>query len=231
MPVRVAPSGPDIARASLEASATFVPVMPRPDQSTTSREAPATAARETDLSKVTETFAQNQAAAVREAEAKIARYRQETIQQLQSVQDAHTRAGRLDDAIAVRDYIRQLQQQNALTANADTVLVDPERRQVTTISHQSILPNPGDLTRFRDRSGQTFFVSLTGGTSGSVWGSDVYTDDLDAVGRRRPCRRAAARRAGIVRVTMRCAGRTHYTGTVRNGVAPASMNNGVAAIA
>jgi len=219
LPVRVEPSTAGTARAVPGTGVAFVPVIPRPDQSTTTREAPATAARESDLAKVTETFAQNQAAAVRDAEARIARYRQETIQQLQAMQDAHTRAGRLDEAIAVRDYIRQLQRQaeSAPAADADTVLVDPERRQVTTISHQSILPNPGDLTRFRDRIGQTFFVSLTAGVVGSVWGSDIYTDDSTLSVAAVHAGVLQPGETGIVRVTM-LPGRTHYTGTLRNGV-------------
>ena len=39
---------------------------------------------------------------------KVARLAAEAVNRLKPIQDAHTRAARLDDAIAVRDYIRQL---------------------------------------------------------------------------------------------------------------------------
>lgn len=84
---------------------------------------------------------------------------------------------------------------------------------VTTAAH----PDPGNLTGYRDRVGQTFLFQVTGTTSGTVWGTDIYTDDSALA--------VAAVHAGIlrpgqsgaVRVTI-VPGQGSYTGTSRNGV-------------
>jgi hypothetical protein len=44
----------------------------------------------------------------KEARQKVAQFGRETIAQLKPLQDAHTRAGRLDEAVAIRDLIRKL---------------------------------------------------------------------------------------------------------------------------
>ena len=42
-----------------------------------------------------------------------------------------------------------------------------------------VQPNPGNLTAFAERIGQTFLFEVTGATHGSVWGTDTYTSDSD----------------------------------------------------
>jgi hypothetical protein len=37
--------------------------------------------------------------------------------------------------------------------------------------------DPGDLTNFRDEVGKTLVFTVTGATSGSIWGEGIYTDD------------------------------------------------------
>src|ERR1700710_91297 len=39
------------------------------------------------------------------------------------------------------------------------------------------LPDPGNLTDYRDKVGQTFVFTVTGASDGSVYGDGVYTDD------------------------------------------------------
>jgi len=79
------------------------------------------------------------------------------------------------------------------------------------------LPDPGNLTEYRDNAGETFRFQVTGNADQSVWGTDVYTDDSSLA--------AAAVHAGVledgedgvVTVTI-LPGEDGYTGSDRNGV-------------
>ncbi len=79
------------------------------------------------------------------------------------------------------------------------------------------LPDPGNLTEYRDNAGETFRFQVTGNADQSVWGTDVYTDDSSLA--------AAAVHAGVledgedgvVTVTI-LPGEDSYTGSDRNGV-------------
>ena len=88
---------------------------------------------------------------------------------------------------------------------------------VTPPSGLTALPTSGNLTEFRNRTGQTFGFQITGASGGSVWGSDVYTDDSQVA-------RAAVHagvlqvgQTGVVQVTI-LPGQQSYQGTNRNGV-------------
>ena len=39
------------------------------------------------------------------------------------------------------------------------------------------LEDPGNLTAYRDRTGEVLYFLVTGDEVGSVWGTDIYTDD------------------------------------------------------
>lgn len=92
------------------------------------------------------------------------------IQSLQALQDTYCRNAQLDEAVAVRDMIRQLEAQ-AATANS---LPEPASaaQQVSVES-----PYAYDL---RGMNGQTFYRRVTGTADGTVWGGgeeNIYTDD------------------------------------------------------
>lgn len=80
------------------------------------------------------------------------------------------------------------------------------------------MPQSGTMEAFRGMTGTTFSLQLTGSDSGSIWGSDVYTDDSDLA--------TAAVHAGVledgqtgtVAITVR-PGQESYQGSQRNGVA------------
>jgi hypothetical protein len=79
-------------------------------------------------------------------------------------------------------------------------------------------PDPGTMTNFRGMTGKTFLFEVTGNaTAGTVWGTDIYTDDSSIA--------AAAVHAGILKAGEKGAikvtvldGEQGYTGTTRNGV-------------
>lgn len=88
------------------------------------------------------------------AEQEIQAKRQTLIETLQALQDSYTREAKLDEAVAIRDTIRQLK-----------------------ISHLKPLPDPGILNEYANRIGETFYFDITGQVGHSIWGSEVYTAD------------------------------------------------------
>lgn len=81
----------------------------------------------------------------------------------------------------------------------------------------NVLPDPGNLTSYRNRVGQTFSFQVTGAGQGSVWGTGVYTDDSSLA-------RAAVHagvlqvgQSGVVQVTI-LPGQQTYQGSTQNGV-------------
>ena len=81
---------------------------------------------------------------------------------------------------------------------------------------------PSNLKSYRDKVGQVFHFTLTGTLTGSVWGTDIYTDDSALA--------CAAVHAGVVLsretkvVTVKIlAGQSSYQGSVHNGVTSSSF--------
>jgi hypothetical protein len=78
-------------------------------------------------------------------------------------------------------------------------------------------PDPGNLTNFAQQTGKSFHFTVTGNTSGSIYGTDLYTTDSTLA--------TAAVHAGLLRngetavikVTIE-PGAASYTASTRNGV-------------
>ncbi|HSV30763.1 MAG TPA: LCCL domain-containing protein [Atribacteraceae bacterium] len=75
-------------------------------------------------------------------------------------------------------YLEQLLAQRGVPRNA-------------AVPDLAVLPDPGNLTAYRDKAGETFRFLVTGAVSGSVWGTGVYTDDSNLA--------TAAVHAGVLR--------------------------------
>jgi hypothetical protein len=153
-----------------------------------------------DAQRVLAQLDQEQAQARLEAEARITLARQRAIEYLKALQDRYAASGQLDEALAIRNRIRQLGGGGGLGATT---------------------PDDQNLTEYRDRVGQSFTFEVVGAAGGAVWGTDVYTDDSSLA--------AAAVHAGLVqpgerrkvRVTI-LPGRDTYQGSSRNGVTSSS---------
>lgn len=128
------------------------------------------------------------------AEQEIQSRRQTLIVILQGLQDDYTRRAKLDEAVAIRDVIRQLK-----------------------AAHLKPLPNPGSMSQYTNRIGETFYFEVVGQVSSSAWGTEVYTYDSDIataavhMGVLKPGQR------GIVKVTMVTSPEPHRASTL-NGV-------------
>lgn len=62
-------------------------------------------------------------------------------------------------------------------AYLDELLAQRSSSQAKTEPDLVALPDPGNLTAYRDKVGQTFRFLVTGSTEGKVWGTGIYTDD------------------------------------------------------
>lgn len=142
--------------------------------------------------------------------------RQQLIDSLQALQDTYCRNAQLDEALAVREMIRQLKQQ----ADKASRLPEP---LITSAPAATLAPiatiEPVDIQSLRGQNQVAFYRKVTGTVGEYTWGGDgnVYTDDSALS--------AAAVHAGVlkegetavVRLTI-LPGRESYPGITRNGI-------------
>jgi hypothetical protein len=143
---------------------------------------------------VLDAYRQQAGAIQQQADREIAVHRKQAVSDLKEIQDRLTRDGKLDEAVAVRDLIRSLSPVPA-----------------------PVQPDPGSLMNFRDRRGRPVYFRVTGSTQGSVWGTDVYTDDSTLAVAAVHAGVLQNGQTGIVKVTV-LPGRDTYPGSTRNGV-------------
>jgi LCCL domain len=84
-------------------------------------------------------------------------------------------------------------------------------------------PDPGNVGALRGQNGKVFLFEVTGANGGTVWGTDIYTDDSSLA--------AACVHAGLLQVGQKGAikvtilpGENAYQGSTRNGVATHNWN-------
>ncbi len=153
-----------------------------------------------DAARLVAAFEEDAEAIRKEAEERIAVQRAELAAQLKELQDKYCKEAKLDEAVAIRDRIRELKE-STVAAQAD----------------------PGNLTTFVGRPGRLYF-KVTGNANGYAWGTDVYTADslLATVAVHAGALKSGE--TGIVRVTM-LDGRDAYAGSTRNGVTSSAWSN------
>ena len=144
---------------------------------------------------------QSQAAEIQaDANRKIASRKRDTIADLKVLMVKFTRDGQLDQAVAVRDLIRALRMP-MVTANAD----------------------PGSMSGHSNRIGKSFHFRVTGRTTGSVYGTNIYTSDSTLAAAAVHAGVLRNGQTGIVKVTM-MRGQATYQASVRNGVSTYSYS-------
>jgi hypothetical protein len=105
-----------------------------------------------------------------------------------------------------------------LASGPDPVGAVPDTNRNPKVRTVEAQPDPGTLNGFRTKFGQTFYFQVTGTTSGTVWGTGVYTDDSSLAAAAVHAGVLRAGKTGFVKVTI-LKGRESYTGSTRNGVA------------
>jgi predicted HTH domain antitoxin len=125
---------------------------------------------------------------------------EKTVKQLQDLQDSYTKASKLDEAVAVRDMLKQLKEEG-----------------VHLILGAKVLDDPGSVSGYRGKNDEVFYFKVTGTTDGTVWGSGVYTDDSRLSTAAVHAGALKAGETGIVKVTI-VEGQGAYEGSTENEV-------------
>ena len=87
------------------------------------------------------------------------------------------------------------------------------------IASNEITSDPGNMTNYRAKTGQTYSVKVTGTDQGSVWGGadGIYTDDSRLGKAAVHAGLLKVGQEGVVKVTL-VAGQQKYTGNTQNGI-------------
>jgi hypothetical protein len=134
----------------------------------------------------------------RKAEEDLQKSRKKLLDGLQALEASFTKEAKLAQAQAVRQLLKDLK-------------VGPVKAQA----------DPGTLTAFRGQQGKSFYFEVTGGNVGSVWGTDIYTDDSTLAAAAVHAGVLQVGQKGIVKVTV-LPGEMSYLGTTRNGITTAN---------
>jgi hypothetical protein len=88
----------------------------------------------------------------------------------------------------------------------------------------SIIPDPGTLTDYRNNTGKSYLFRVTGSVAGSIWGTDVYTDDSNLATAAVHAGLVSSGQIGVVKVTL-LPGEAEYSTSTRNGVTSGSWKS------
>lgn len=154
-----------------------------------------------DAQALVTTFDGESTAIRQKAEQEIQAKRQTLMTTLQALQDSYTREAKLDEAVAIRNTIRQLK-----------------------TSQLNVLPDPGILYEYANRIGETFYFDVTGQVGHSIWGSEVYTADSHLATAAVHASVLKVGQRGIVKVTIIKSPETHR-GSTANGVASSNWGS------
>lgn len=143
---------------------------------------------------IVEAFDREIAAVKKKAAEYVRAANEKCLTQLQQLQDKHTKAGKLDEAVAVRERIRALKAGNAAP-----------------------LPDPGNLSLYSSNIGTTYYFEVMGATGGSIYGTDIYSHDSHLATAAVHCGVLKYGEKGVVKVTI-MPGKASYESTDKNGV-------------
>jgi hypothetical protein len=148
-----------------------------------------------DVRKLLDDYDKEEKAIQKKADEEIKAKKDKLIAELKKLQDAYCRATKLEEAILVRNRIRDLK----------------------GISARTILQDPGHLVSYRAQVGKTLYFEVTGSTNGTIWGTDLYTDDSTLAMAAVHAGILKDGQKGLVKVTL-VKHEAGYDGTTRNGV-------------
>ena len=143
-----------------------------------------------DAVRVVKDFQKGAMAIQKKADDEIQPLRKKAILKLKALQDKYCREARLDEALAIREKIKEI---------------------------KGIMPDPGQLRIQVTDIGKVFHFEVVGNPQGAVWGSEVYTSDsrLAAVAVHAGVLQIGQKGVVTVRILP---GQKSYKGTIANGV-------------
>ena len=126
----------------------------------------------------------------KKADEQIQPLRKKAILKLKALQDKYCREARLDEALAIREKIKEI---------------------------KGILPDPGRLSIQPADIGKVLHFEVVGNPQGAVWGSEVYTSDSHLAAAAVHAGVLQPGQKGVVTVRI-LPGQQSYRGTAANGV-------------
>jgi hypothetical protein len=194
LPARGAPGEPIALQSTARTIHPFAPSFVAPAAPSTNLLAPAA------LEVVSQH--QNETAEVgKEARVKIGVLRTRLALASKELQESYTRAGKLDGAVAVRDYL------------GTQVDVYPKGR-----------PAPSSLALYNSYVGRVGFFRVAGANPGALWGTDTYTTDSSLAAAAVHSGALKIGEMGLVKVTI-LPGCASYEGSTRNGITSSSWGS------
>ena len=94
---------------------------------------------------------------------------------------------------------------------------EPAGKDGGSAAAPTILPDPGNMMAFRGQSDFVLRFTVTGSTSGTIWGSGVYTDDSPVAVAAVHAGVLAEGETGVVTVAL-VGGQESYPGVLSNGI-------------
>jgi hypothetical protein len=143
-----------------------------------------------DANRVVKEFHEGAMAIQKKADAEIQPLRDKAIKKLKVLQDKYCREARLDEAVAIREKIKEI---------------------------KGILPDPGQLRIGPADIGKVFHFEVVGNPQGAVWGSEFYTSDSRLAAAAVHAGVLQIGQKGVVTVRI-LPGQKSYRGTSANGV-------------
>lgn len=203
-----------------------------------------------DAQKLFDKYSEQEAQVRKEAEAKLQEQKAALVKELQALQDSYTKAGKLDEAVAIRNRIRQLQSAPSFevmswtaaprtwvttaeprrgyalttrpsTANPPVAYVTRDGRNMSYRFANFVAADTGTLEGLRGHAGETFTIPVVGNLGGQVWGTGTYTDDSSVSTAAVHAGLVENGKLGFVRVTI-LPGRDKYDGSDSHGVSSQS---------
>lgn len=144
------------------------------------------------------------AAIQQQAEEQVKARNEQTKTRLEKLLASYTQAGKLDEALAVREALRNFRFYQELQGE----------------------PDPGTLTAWRSQVGDVLMFEVVGSKSGSIWGTGVYTHDSNLATAAVHAGVLKVNEKGIVKVTILPA-QSSFPATGQFGVASSSWSGSV----
>ena len=108
--------------------------------------------------------------------------------------------------------------------NSSTSIVEKKTMAGDFPEGLTVIKDPGSLTSYRGNNDQILGVIVTGSNSGSLWGTEIYTDDSTLAKAVVHMGLAKVGQTVIVKVQI-LPGQTSYTGSTQNGITSSSYSS------
>lgn len=143
---------------------------------------------------------------------------QQRLNQLGETRPDEGNSSRVRDLVA---RLRKMQANYTIAGKLDEAFILRERIEEFLAGRAGVEPDPGNLTGYRNQVGKTHVFHVTGHLTGSVWGSQIYTDDSDLGAAAVHSGLLREGQTGVVKVTI-LPGQDHYDGAASNGITSSS---------